>query len=88
VKKPDYVREKMYDAVYKGLEAVQEQWGFEILGRSKEGYVINTPFETFEDEQVVVKVIRKTKPVEPHEIKQITTYEEKLEEYEEQKGGK
>lgn len=76
--KPNKVREEMYDAVVRGLE----KEGFLSLGRSKEGLVYKN-----EDtkEFLVVKVIKKKGDVPQEEINVLSTYEEKMLEYEEAK---
>lgn len=68
--KPDKIRETMYDMVVDGVNA-------EPLGRSKEGLVYASELD---GSHLVVKVIKKKSNVT--DLKPVTTYEEKLAEYE------
>ena len=76
--KPDKIREEIYDFVVAGL---QEQ-GFAPVGRSKEGLVYENHVD---EEHVVVKVIKKKNQVPQEELGEITTYEEKIAQYEAEK---
>ena len=79
--KPDKIREEFYDFVTKALEAQ----GITPVGRSKEGLV----FENHVDgEHVVVKVIKKKNQVAEGDLGPVTTYEEKMAEYETEKAEK
>jgi len=79
--KPDKIREEFYDFVVAGLEGQ----GFTPVGRSKEGLV----FENHIDgEHVVVKVIKKKNQVSENELAPVTTYEEKITQYEADKAEK
>ncbi len=76
--KPDKIREEVYDTVVEGMKTQ----GFEPIGRCKEGLVYTNHID---DEQVVIKVIKKKKEIPAEEITPITNYEEKITTYEAEK---
>ena len=76
--KPDKIREETYDFVVKALARMDK----EPVGRSKEGLVYENHLD---GEHVVIKVIKKKNSVPFNEIDPVTTYLEKLGEYEKEK---
>lgn len=76
--KPDKIREESYDFIVKALEAQ----GKELIGRCKDGLVMENHLD---GEHIVIKVIKKKKDVPSDEIVPITTYEEKIKAYEDNK---
>jgi len=72
--KPDKIREETYDMVVKGMRKI----GVEPIGRHAEGIVFKNHLD---GEHIVIKVIRKKKPLPKHEIVPHITYEEKIIEY-------
>jgi len=79
--KPDKIREEFYDFVVAGL-ATQE---LTPVGRSKEGLVYENHID---GEHIVVKVIKKKNQVSEDDMGDVTTYGEKLAEYEAAKAEK
>ena len=78
--KPDKIREETYDFLVEALYEYGKEK--EIVGRSKEGIVMTNHLD---GEHVIIKVIKKKKEIPSDEITAITTYEEKIKEYERSK---
>jgi hypothetical protein len=79
--KPDKTREETYDFI---VSALQEK-GRLPLGRSKEGLVYENHLD---GEHIVIKVIKKKDPVAYADLTEITTYKEKIEQYQKDKENK
>ncbi len=72
--KPCKIREESYDFVVKALRSL----GREPLGRAEEGIVYENHLD---GEQIVIKVVKKKKEIPSEEMMPVTTYEEKLKQY-------
>ncbi len=79
--KPDKIREETYDFI---VQCLQEK-GKEAIGRNKEGLVYENHLD---GEHIVIKVIKKKNPVLEEELEEITTYQQKIISYEQEKENK